>query len=180
MKRIVCKQSIPCGYFDVRFMLPGCQIFHITIQCYVSQIDVKKTRHFNIFLHVISTWPTNIITTSVPRRVLVGWVQNLKATPGCPQGSLARLITRLSHCPKQFCWIITNPWSYIVMVPSVCWYMVNETSLSYSSNQLHHLYHCQVLTCSSVSKVLVPKFYPILNSFYRPPWGCNTFLQKLW
>ncbi len=29
-------------YFHVRFMLPGCQIFHITIQCYVSQSDVKK------------------------------------------------------------------------------------------------------------------------------------------
>ena len=45
--------------------------------CYVRNTDVEKTRHFNIFHHVILTWPTNINTTSAPRRVLAGWSRAL-------------------------------------------------------------------------------------------------------
>ncbi len=51
----------------------GCEIYRITKVCYVRKSDVKKTRHFNMFHHVISTRPTNINTTSVPRRVLAGF-----------------------------------------------------------------------------------------------------------
>ncbi len=40
--------------------------------CYVRNSDVEKTRHFIMFHHVISTWPTNINATSVPWRVLAG------------------------------------------------------------------------------------------------------------
>ncbi len=47
-------------------------ISNITKVCYVRKSDVNKTRHFNMFHNVISTWPTNINTTSVPRRVLAG------------------------------------------------------------------------------------------------------------
>ncbi len=52
----------------VWFMLPGCEV------CYVRKSDIKKTRHINMFHHVISTWPTNIYTTSVPWRVFAGLV----------------------------------------------------------------------------------------------------------
>ncbi len=40
--------------------------------CYIRNTNVEKTRHFNMFHHVISTWPTNINATSVPWRVLAG------------------------------------------------------------------------------------------------------------
>ena len=60
--------------------------------CYVGQSDVKKTRHFNMFHHVTSTWPTNINTTSVPWRVFAGneshhlapwnWYTKFKASLG--------------------------------------------------------------------------------------------------
>ena len=99
---------------------------------------------------------------------------HLKATPGCPQDSSAPLKTRLFHFHKQLCWTITIPWSYIVMVRSVCWDVIDEPSMSYSSNPSHHLYHSMILTCSSVRKVLVPKLHPIFISFYRPPCRSKT------
>ena len=102
------------------------------------------------------------------------WAIILKATPGCLQGFSAPWITSLFHCHKQLCWTIIIPWSYIVMVLPVCRYVADEPPLPYSSNWLHHLYHSQILTCSSVRKVLVPKFHSILISFNRPPWGSNT------
>ncbi len=40
--------------------------------CYVRNGDVEKTRHYNMFYHVISTRPTNINTKAVPRRVFAG------------------------------------------------------------------------------------------------------------
>ena len=92
-----------------------------------------------------------------------------KATPGGLRGSTAPCITRLFHCHKQFCWTIIIPWSY--MVP---WYVADERPLPYSSNRLHHLYRSQILICSSVRKVLVPKLHSILICFYRHPWGRNT------
>ncbi len=95
--------------------------------------------------------------------------EDVKATPGCLLGSSAPLITRLFHCHKQLCWTIIIPWAYIVMVLSVCQYVADEPPLPYSSNRLHHLYRSQIVTCSSVRKVLVPKFHSILTSFNRPP-----------
>ena len=35
--------------------------------CYVRGSDMEKTRHFHMFHHIISTWPTNINTMSVPK-----------------------------------------------------------------------------------------------------------------
>ncbi len=82
------------------------------------------------------------------------WIQlvrkSLKATPGCLRGSSAPWITRLFDCHKQLWWTIITPWSYIVMVLSVCRYVADEPPLPYSSNWLHHLYRSQILICSSV------------------------------
>ncbi len=67
--------SCECYFCHVTFMLPGCEISRITLLtkvCYVRNADAEKTRHFNMFYHVISTWQTNINTTSVPRRVFAG------------------------------------------------------------------------------------------------------------
>ena len=56
-----------------------------------------------------------------------------------------------------------------MMVPSFCWYVVDKPVVCYSSNLLHHLHHCQILTCFSARKVLVPKFYLILKPC--APWN---------
>ena len=63
----------------------------------------------------------------------------IKATTGGPQRSSLPSITRLFHCHRQLCLTITNPWSYIVMIPSVCWYVVDEPVVCYSSNSFHML-----------------------------------------
>ncbi len=52
--RIVCNPR-ECYFCHARFMLPGCEISRITMVCYVRNADVKKSRHFNMFHHVIST-----------------------------------------------------------------------------------------------------------------------------
>ncbi len=64
-------------------------------------------------------------------------VMPIKATTGGQQSSSAPSITKLFHCQRQLCWTITNPWSYIVMVPSVCWYVVDKPVVCYSSNMLY-------------------------------------------
>ncbi len=40
--------------------------------CYVRKSDIEKTRNFHIIPHLISTWPTNMNITLVPRQVLAG------------------------------------------------------------------------------------------------------------
>ena len=59
----------------------------------------------------------------------------LKATIGGQQSSLTR------H--RHLSWTITNPWPYIVMVPFVCCYVVDEPVVCNSSNLLHHPCQCQ-------------------------------------
>ncbi len=44
-----------------------------TLLCYVRNPEVEKSRHFHIFPHIFSTWPTHINATSVPQRVLAGF-----------------------------------------------------------------------------------------------------------
>ncbi len=87
------------------------------ILCYVRGSDVEKTRHFHMFYHIISTWPTNINTMSVPKQVLAGmplWVSSINSRDDSVLHEI--LIMQLQELVCQIIWLGKNTLKAVILM----------------------------------------------------------------